>query len=58
MYGMKYCHLTEDVLKDILLIYKKIVAGSLIDLMVFSKSSPPMSERLNWIKEGFKSVKI
>ena len=51
MYGMKLSDLTEELLKDILLLYDRIAGGD-VQSHCFSKSSPPISTHLQWLKEG------
>jgi hypothetical protein len=51
MYGMKLSMLTEELLKEILLLYDKILEGD-VKLYCFSSGSPSMAQRLEWLKEG------
>lgn len=46
MYGIKFSDLTEDRLKEILLLYEEITGGNM------HLSSATMRERLEWLKEG------
>lgn len=54
MYGMKFSQLTEELLKEILLLYDKIAGGD-VRSYCFSSGSPPMALRLQWLKEGLRS---
>jgi len=51
MYGMKLSQLTEELLKEILLLYDKIAGGD-VESCCFSAGSPPMDVRLKWLKDG------
>lgn len=51
MYGMKLSMLTEELLEEILLLYDKILGGD-VKLYCFSSGSPPMAQRLEWLREG------
>lgn len=56
-YGLKLSQLTEEVLKDILIIYDQVVGGAVWD-RVFSKSSPSIGDRLNKIQEGLRHSNV
>jgi len=51
MYGMKLSEITEELLKEILLLYAEIAGGD-VKSYCFSAGSPPMSLRLEWLREG------
>lgn len=51
MYGMKLSELTEEKLKEILLLYDKIAGGD-VKSHCFSAGSPSMAIRLEWLREG------
>ncbi len=51
MYGMRFSDLTEERLKEILLLYEKIAGGN-VKQYAFSKASQSMSIRLQYIREN------
>lgn len=53
MYGMRLSQLTEELLKEILLLYDKIAGGD-VRSYCFSPGSPSMALHLVWLKEGLK----
>lgn len=53
MYGMRLSQLTEELLKEILLLYDKIAGGD-VRSYCFSPGSPSMAIHLEWLKEGLK----
>lgn len=50
MYGMKLSELTEDILREIFLLYEKIVGGRIREY-VFSRSSQPMAMQIEYIRD-------
>ena len=53
MSGMRLSQLTEELLKEIFLLYDRVVGGQ-VKKYVFGSSSMPMSERVKRIHEEFK----